>query len=317
MSQLLDQVRSIMALRHYSAKTQKAYVDWIRRFIIYHSKRHPAQMGEQEIRSFLTFLAQEKKVSASTQNQAFNGLLFLYNTVLKKKLGNISGVLRAKRPLRLPVVLTRQEAFTILSFLQHPHKLMAGILYGSGLRIAECVRLRLKDLDLNTLIITVRDGKGEKDRTTMLPRRLVPHIGKQIEKVLRLLRLDLQQGFNGVSLPYALSRKYPNAPFEAGWQYLFPASKLSSVPGGQQRLRHHLHESALQREIKDAVRKSGILKQATPHSFRHSFATHLLQSGYDIRTVQQLLGHKDVRTTMIYTHVADKGLLGVRSPLDA
>lgn len=317
MSQLLDQVRSIMALRHYSAKTQKAYVDWIRRFIIYHSKRHPAQMGEQEIRSFLTFLAQEKKVSASTQNQAFNGLLFLYNTVLKKKLGNISGVLRAKRPLRLPVVLTRQEAFTILSFLQHPHKLMAGILYGSGLRIAECVRLRLKDLDLNTLIITVRDGKGEKDRTTMLPRRLVPHIGKQIEKVLRLLRLDLQQGFNGVSLPYALSRKYPNAPFEAGWQYLFPASKLSSVPGGQQRLRHHLHESALQREIKDAVRKSGILKQATPHSFRHSFATHLLQSGYDIRTVQQLLGHKDVRTTMTYTHVADKGLLGVRSPLDA
>ncbi|MDL1891325.1 integron integrase [Sphingobacteriales bacterium CHB3] len=317
MSQLLDQVRSIMALRHYSAKTQKAYVDWIRRFIIYHSKRHPAQMGEQEIRSFLTFLAQEKKVSASTQNQAFNGLLFLYNTVLKKKLGNISGVLRAKRPLRLPVVLTRQEAFTILSFLQHPHKLMAGILYGSGLRIAECVRLRLKDLDLNTLIITVRDGKGEKDRTTMLPRRLVPHIGKQIEKVLRLLRLDLQQGFNGVSLPYALSRKYPNAPFEAGWQYLFPASKLSSVPGGQQRLRHHLHESALQREIKDAVRKSGILKQATPHSFRHSFATHLLQSGYDIRTVQQLLGHKDVRTTMIYTHVADNGLLGVRSPLDA
>lgn len=297
MSQLLDQVRSTMALRHYSAKTQKAYVDWIRRFIIYHSKRHPAQMGEQEIRSFLTFLAQEKKVSASTQNQAFNGLLFLYNTVLKKKLGNISGVLRAKRPLRLPVVLTRQEAFTILSFLQHPYKLMAGILYGSGLRIAECVRLRLKDLDLNTLIITVRDGKGEKDRTTMLPRRLVPHIGNQIEKVRRLLRLDLQQEFNGVSLPYALSRKYPNAPFEAGWQYLFPASKLSGVPGGQQRLRHHLHESALQREIKDAVRKSGILKQATPHSFRHSFATHLLQSGYDIRTVQQLLGHKDVRTT--------------------
>ncbi|MEK6571899.1 MAG: integron integrase [Bacteroidota bacterium] len=313
---LMDQVASVIALRHYSRRTHEAYAHWIKRFIFFHNKRHPREMGEEEIRSFLSYLAEQQHVSASTQNQAFNSLLFLYKHVLNKPLGRIAEVVRARRPKHLPVVLTREEARKIIGAMNGAPKLMASLLYGSGLRIQECVRLRIKDIDIQSLSIVVRDGKGEKDRITMLPQSLVPHVQQQIESVKELHKRDVSEGFGEVSLPYALERKYPNAAIELGWQYLFPASNRSQVPGSHKIRRHHLDESALQRAIKDAVRRTHILKQATPHSFRHSFATHLLESGYDIRTVQQLLGHKDVRTTMIYTHVLEKGAMAVRSPLD-
>jgi len=313
----MDQLASAMSLRHCSPRTHEAYAHWIKQFVFFHNKRHPREMGEKEIRSFLSHLAEQRHVSASTQNQAFNALLFLYKHVLNKPLGRIAEVVRARRPKHLPVVLTRDEARRIICAMNGGPRLMASLLYGSGLRIQECVRLRIKDIDIQSLCIVVRDGKGEKDRITMLPQSLVPLLQKQIGSVKELHKSDLSEGFGEVSLPYALERKYPNAATELGWQYLFPASNRSKVPGLQKIRRHHIDESALQRAIKDAVRRTRILKQATPHSFRHSFATHLLESGYDIRTVQQLLGHKDVRTTMIYTHVMNKGSLAVRSPLDS
>lgn len=273
-------------------------------------------MGEAEIRSFLSYLAEQHHVSASTQNQAFNALLFLYKHVLNKPLGHISEVVRARRSKHLPVVLTHEEALGIIAAMNGTPKLMAGVLYGSGLRIQECVRLRLKDVSIPSLSILVRDGKGEKDRVTVLPQTLVQPVLEQIGLVKELHKRDVSEGFGEVSLPYALERKYPNAAVELGWQYLFPASARSAVPGSRKIRRHHTDESVVQRAIKEAVRRTGLLKQATPHSFRHSFATRLLESGYDIRTVQQLLGHKDVRTTMIYTHVLNKRGVAVRSPLD-
>lgn len=313
---LLDQVASVLQLKHYSPNTSTAYINWIKRFILFHNKCHPRDMGEPEISEFLTHLARKQNVSASTQNQAFNAVLFLYRQTLHKPLAPITDVVRARRPRKLPVVLTKDEARRILSGMSSVSRLMACLLYGSGLRIQECARLRMKDIDFQTPCITVCNGKGEKDRITLLPISLIPSLKNQMQSVIALHRRDKLQGFGEVSLPYALDRKYPRAASELGWQYLFPSSSRSHDPHSGKVRRHHLDESSLQRAIKDAVRQSGILKAATPHSFRHSFATHLLEAGYDIATVQKLLGHRDIRTTMIYIHVALKRGLAVKSPLD-
>src|SRR6266545_1013869 len=313
---LLDQVRQAIRTRHYSYMTEKAYVGWIKRFIFFHNKRHPAEMGEAEIAQFLSALAQEKHVSASTQNQALNALLFLYHEVLGKEIGYINGVVRAKRPIRLPVVLTRQEVRSILGCLDSSDWLMAMLLYGAGLRLMECLRLRVKDIDFGANQILVRAGKGDKDRHTMLPAAVKEPLAKHLELIRRHHQRDLERGLGRVALPNALERKYPNVGKEWGWQWVFPATShyIDKVTG--ERRRHHLHESVLQKAVKEAVRKAGIFKPASPHTFRHSFATHLLEDGYDIRTVQELLGHRDVSTTMIYTHVLNRGGLGVRSPAD-
>jgi integron integrase len=313
---LLDHVRQAIRTRHYSYMTEKAYVGWIKRFIFFNNKRHPMEMGETEIAQFLSSLASDSHVSASTQNQALNAILFLYNQVLGKDIGYISGVVRAKRPARLPVVLSRQEVKLVLSFLSGTEWIMVTLLYGAGLRLMECMRLRVKDIDFSVNEITVRSGKGDKDRRTMLPALVKEPLQKHLQRVRRIYEEDLKSGFNGVSLPYALERKYPNAAKEWGWQWLFPASKLYVDRLSGARKKHHLHESVLQKAVKDAVRKAGLSKPAMCHSFRHSFATHLLEDGYDIRTVQELLGHKDVSTTMIYTHVLNRGGRGVNSPAD-
>jgi integron integrase len=303
-------------MRHYSYRTEEAYIDWVRRYILFHQKRHPETMGAEEVRAFVAYLASDRNVAASTQNQAVSAILFLYREVLHKEIEPIflSG---AKRPERLPTVLTRQEVIRIVDQLGGSHKLMAQLLYGSGLRLMECVRLRVKDLDFDYRTITVRDGKGEKDRITPMTDSLIPHLQRQIERVHLLHEEDLAAGFGQVYLPNALETKYPNAATEIGWQYLFPASKCSLDPRslGTKR-RHHLDPTGLQKSVKDAAHRAEIRKRVTCHTFRHSFATHLLQSGYDIRTVQELLGHKDVRTTMIYTHVLQRGGLAVKSPLD-
>jgi integron integrase len=313
---LLDQVRQAIRTRHYSFKTEKAYVGWIKRFIFFHNKRHPAEMGETEIAQFLSSLAHDACVSASTQNQALNAILFLYRQVLGKDIGYINGVVRARRPTRLPAVLTRQEVKSILSLLKGAEWIMATLLYGAGLRLMECMRLRVKDADFSSNQIVVRSGKGNKDRVTMLPGSVKEPLYRHLERVKEQYRRDLELGYGGVSLPDALERKYPNAAREWSWQWVFPASKLYIDRQTGAKKRHHLHESVLQRAIKEAVRKAGISKPAGCHTFRHSFATHLLEDGYDIRTVQELLGHKDVSTTMIYTHVLNRGGRGVYSPAD-
>jgi integron integrase len=313
---LLDEVRRVLRFKHYSLRTEEAYVDWIRRFIVFHGKRHPREMGAGEVRAFLTHLATERKVSASTQNQALSAMLFLYEHVLEVELGWIEGVERAKKPLRLPVVLTPEEARALLASMPEAYRLMAELLYGSGLRLMECLRLRVKDLDFGSLQITVRDGKGQKDRITMLPVSLAPALRVHLERVRGLHEKDLADGFGRVLLPDALERKYPRAPQEWGWQWVFPAERLSIDSRSEVKRRHHVHEKNLQNAVKSAVRATGIAKPASPHSFRHSFATHLLEAGYDIRTVQELLGHKEVSTTMIYTHVLNRPGLAVRSPLD-
>ncbi len=312
---ILDQLREMLRLKHYSYRTEEAYVDWVRRFILFHNKRHPAEMGAPEIRAFLAHLAQERHVSASTQNQALSAILFLYREVLQKEIEPIllSG---AKRPERLPTVLTRAEVLHLIHHLSGIHKLMAQLLYGSGLRLMECVRLRVKDIDFEYRSITVRDGKGEKDRIVPLPEAVIPDLRRQIERVRLLHEEDLAAGHGEVYLPNALAEKYPNAARELIWQYLFPASKRSLDPRSGKERRHHLDPSALQRAVRQAAQKAGLQKRVTCHTLRHSFATHLLQAGYDIRTVQELLGHKDVRTTMIYTHVLQRGGMAVRSPLD-
>ena len=297
---LLDQVRQAIRTRQYSYKTEKAYVGWIKRFIFFHDKRHPAEMGEAEIARFLSSLATDRRVSASTQNQALNALLFLYHQVLFKNVGYVHGVVRARRPRRLPVVLTREEVRSILGQLQGPDWIMTMLLYGAGLRLMECLRLRVKDIDFATNQIVIRDGKGQKDRVTMLPATAREPLRQHLEEVKRQYQKDFENGYAGASLPYALDRKYPNASREWGWQYVFPASRLCSDPRWGVARRHHLHESVLQRSVKEALRSAGIAKPAGPHTMRHSFATHLLEDGYDIRTVQELLGHKDVSTTMIY-----------------
>lgn len=301
-SKLLDQVRVTARLRHLSLRTEKAYLQHIKRFILFHEKKHPRDMAESHIRDYLSHLAVERNVSASTQNVALAALLFLYRDVLKQKLERIQEVERARLSRHLPVVLTRPEVNTVLNNLNGVSYLAAGLMYGSGLRLMECLRLRVKDLDFSYNQVVVRSGKGGKDRVTPLPVKLKEGLRKQLLKGRLLHQQDLQEGFGEVELPYALARKLPGAAREWAWQYIFPASKRSHDPRTGSERRHHLHESALQKAVIAAMRRS-TPKRGTCHSLRHSFATHLLEDGQDIRTIQELLGHKDVRTTMIYTHV--------------
>jgi integron integrase len=301
---------------HYSILTEDAYVHWIRRFILFHDKRHPREMGRPEVEAFLSHLAVERDVAASTQNQALAALLFLYKVVLEQPLRGDIDASRAKRPERLPVVLTRDEVRAVLDQLEGLHGLMARLLYGSGLRLMECLRLRVKDVDFGQRHIVVRDGKGQKDRVAPLPATLIEPLGMQVEKVRELHQRNLAEGFGQVYLPHSLAEKYPNADREIGWQWLFPAPRRSIDPRTGIHRRHHLAETALQKMVRGAVRRAQIVKPASCHTLRHSFATHLLEDGHDIRTVQELLGHKDVQTTMIYTHVLQQGPQGVRSPLD-
>jgi len=313
---LLDQVHEAIRRLHYSRRTEEAYVHWIRRFIYWSAKRHPATLGEAEVTGFLNYLASERNVAAATQNQALAALLFLYKQVLGRDLAWLEGMVRAKRPVRLPVVLSPGEAEALLAQLKGVYWLMASLLYGAGLRLMECLRLRVKDVDFAYRQILVRDGKGAKDRVTMLPERAVQPLHEQLGEAKRLHLIDLREGYGETHLPYALSRKYPRAGREWGWQYAFPSHKRSVDPEDGVIRRHHLDDSVLHRAVKDAARDAGIVKPVSSHVLRHSFATHLLQSGYDIRTVQELLGHSDGSTTMIYTHVLNKGGRGVKSPLD-
>jgi len=314
---LLEQVRLAICARHYSNRTEKSYVDWMKRFIIFHHKRHPLEMGEAEINQFLTDLAVKKNVSASTQNQALSALLFLYQHVLKKELQWISPAVRAKKPKRLPSVLTKEEVKAIIERMEGTPKLVATLLYGAGLRLDECLKLRFKDIDFTKIQILVRDGKGQKDRITTLPASVKEPLLAHLRDVYRLHRKDLREGFGRVVLPFALAKKYPNADREWAWQWAFPAPTRYYDKEGKTERRHHLHETVVQKAMRRAVLEAGIGKQATPHVLRHSFATHLLEDGYDIRTIQELLGHSNLNTTMIYTHVLNKGGRGVRSPADA
>ena len=313
---LLDQVRDAIRTRHYSLRTEEAYVGWIRRFILFHNKRHPAEMGKAEIEQFLTALAVKRHVAASTQNQALAAMLFLYKDVLACDPGWLDDVVRAKRPKRLPVVLTRPEVEALLAALDGVAWIMAMLLYGSGLRLMECLRLRVKDIDFMRNEILIREGKGNKDRVTMLATRVRDRLLKHLERVGRLHARDLAAGYGRVQLPDALAGKYPNADREWGWQWVFPAARICTDPRFGPPQRYHLHESVLQRAIHEAARQACIAKPVGPHTLRHSFATDLLQAGYDIRTVQELLGHHDVKTTMIYTHVLNRGGHGVQSPAD-
>lgn len=313
---LLDQVRDAIRLRHYSIRTEQAYTDWIRRFIVFHNKRHPCEMADAEVTEFLTHLARVGNVAASTQNQALSALLFLYKEVLKVEIGWLDKVERAKKPTKLPVVLTAAEVQRIFAALRGKEKLMAQLLYGSGLRLMECVRLRVKDLDFARAHITVREAKGGKDRITMLPVNLAQPLQQHLAAMRLQHQQDLSDGFGSVYLPFALARKYPNTEREWCWQYVFPSSRIARDPRSGKMQRHHIAEGLLQSALKRAVRASGVAKPATCHSLRHSFATYLLENGYDIRTVQELLGHKDVSTTMIYTHVLNRPGIGVKSPLD-
>lgn len=313
---LLDVVRQRIRLKHYSHRTEKSYVNWIRRFVRFHDRRHPRQLGKAEIEAFLTHLAVNRKVSASTQNQAFNALLFLYREVLEMKMPQLDAVQRAKKPQRLPVVLSPDEVRSVLSLLEGKYWIAGNLLYGSGLRLLECLRLRVQDIEFGMHQLVVRGGKGNKDRVTILPDTVIEPLKSYLEKVHTIHSRDLDQGLGRVYMPPALTRKYPNAAFERAWQYVFPSTTYVQDRDTGQRVKHHLHEKALQRAIRNAVKASGIAKRATAHTLRHSFATHLLQRGTDIRTIQELLGHKDVSTTMIYTHVVQRGGMGVRSPLD-
>lgn len=315
MPKLLDQVRGQMRLHHYSYRTEQTYLAWIKRFIHFHDLQHPAQLGAPEIAAFLSHLAVDRNVSAATQNQALQALLFLFNKVLQRNLDPVEGVTRARYRRRLPVVLTAEEAQHVLQQMREPYRLMAGLLYGSGLRLRECLRLRVKDVDFNYHQITVRSGKGDKDRVTVLPEVLHTPLQRHLRRVKVLYEEDLADGYGEVLLPKALARKYPNAARTWVWQYIFPSPRRSVDPRSGQVRRHHASPTALQRAVKAAVRAAGIQKPATCHSLRHSFATHLLERGGDIRTVQELLGHRDVRTTQIYTHVLNRGT-SVRSPLD-
>lgn len=313
---LLDEVRARMRLRHYSLRTEQAYLYWIRRYIRSNGMRHPRTLGGDTLEAFLTRLASRDHVAASTQNQALSAILFLYREVLALDLPWMANVVRAKRPPRLPVVLSVQEVERLLSQLTGRDALMAGLLYGSGLRLMECLRLRIKDVDFARNEITVRNGKGGKDRRAILPSRLKEALQRQVE-IARLQHAgDLADGGGEVALPHALSRKYPDASRTTGWQYVFPAVRRSVDPRDGRAKRHHLDENVLQRVVKQAARQAGLDKPVTPHTLRHSFATHLLEAGYDIRTIQELLGHKDVATTQIYTHVLNRGGRGVLSPLD-
>ena len=313
---LLEQVREAIRVRHYSIRTEGTYVSWIKRFILFHGKRHPRDMGVQEVEQFLSHLAVAGHVAASTQSQALSALLFLYQQVLKQDIGWLDDVVRAKKPHRIPVVLTQDEVKAVLAHLSGTTWIMATLLYGAGLRLLECLRLRVKDVDFTYNQIVVRDGKGRKDRVTMLPQQVKAPLQRHLHDVQQLHAQDVQAGAGHVYLPYALERKYPNASREWIWQYVFPAARPSRDPRTGIIRRHHVHKLVLQRAVHAAVRKANIPKPASGHTLRHSFATHLLEAGYDIRTVQELLGHKDVSTTMIYTHVLNRGGRGVKSPAD-
>ncbi|MGA7181445.1 MAG: integron integrase [Thiobacillaceae bacterium] len=314
---LLDRLRAEIRLRHYSIRTEETYADWARRYILFHGKRHPAQMGAEEIRNFLSHLATERNVSASTQNQAKSALLFLYKEVLGIDLPWLDEVISAKKARRLPVVLTQTEVRRLLGGTSGSMGLIVALLYGTGMRLLEGLRLRVKDVEFTRREIIVREGKGNKDRITMLPENLLLSLKAHLEKVKALHDRDIEAGFGEVYLPDALAVKYPNAARSWGWQYVFPSSQRSIDPRSGVERRHHVHEHSVQRAVREAAKLAEIHKPVTPHVLRHSFATHLLQAGYDIRTVQELLGHKDVATTMIYTHVLNKGGRGVVSPLDA
>jgi len=313
---LLDQVRAEIRTRHYSRRTEDAYTSWIKQFILFHNKKHPIEMGADHISMFLTYLAERRNVAASTQNQALNAILFLYREVLQVDVGTIEGVTRAKKPKRLPVVLTRDEVKRLLNNMEGSSWLVVSLLYGSGLRLLDGLRLRVQDLDFQANEILVRDGKGGKDRRTMLPESLKPHLERHLEKVRQIHVQDLGNGFGSVHMPTALARKYPNAGRDWKWQFVFPAASIGKDPRSDELRRHHVHERTIQKAVREAARRSNITKQVGPHTFRHSFATHLLEDGYDIRTVQELLGHSSVTTTMIYTHVLNRGTAGVKSPLD-
>jgi integron integrase len=316
-SPFLRSVRETIRVRHYSIRTEEAYVQWVKRYILFHGKRHPSQMGEAEVCAFLTHLAVDGQVAAATQNQALNALVFLYRHVVNRPLGEFSGIVRAKQPQRLPVVLTPAEVGRILRALKGIYWLIACLQYGSGLRLLESVRLRVKDLDFEHRAILVRDGKGAKDRVVTLPDELIVPLKRHLANRKTAFERDAAQGIETVFLPYALARKYPNAESEWAWQYVFAAETASLDPRSGKRRRHHVDESGVQKAVRAALRHSGIHKPASCHSLRHSFATHLLERGADIRTVQEQLGHSDVRTTQIYTHVLKRGGMAVKSPLRA
>ena len=306
--------REALRSRHYSWKTEQTYCYWVKRFIRFHGMRHPAQMAEAEVNAFLSHLAVNEKVSASTQNQALSALLFLYRYVIGRRLGDLGEVVRARKPRRLPMVMTRDEVTAVLSQLRGEKWLMASLMYGTGLRLMECLRLRVQDVDFSANLILVRDGKGNKDRRVMLPQVLKEPLAEHLIGVREVHQRDLAAGYGRVDMPYALERKYPNAATDWRWQFVFPQKHRWRNAGTGQQGRHHVDESLVQRAV--AVRSAGLTKRASCHTFRHSFATHLLENGYDIRTIQELLSHKDVKTTMIYTHVLNQGGKGVQSPID-
>ena len=313
---LLDKVHAVLRIHHYSLRTEHSYVQWIKRFILFHKKRHPKEMGKLEVEAFLSYLATDKNVAASTQNQALSAILFLYKKVLNIEIDWVDNVVRAKRPKYLPVVLSPNEVKTMIRAMDGTYQLMAKILYGSGLRLMELLRLRVQDVNFDYEQIVVRSGKGNKDRVTVLPANVMSDIKEQLKLTRLLHNKDLQEGYGEVYLPFALERKYPNAAKEWIWQYIFPSSKRSMDPETNVIRRHHIYHQNFTRAIKKAAYDIGINKRVTSHTFRHCFATHMLENGYDIRTVQELLGHKDVKTTQIYTHVMKKGASGVKSPLE-
>ena len=313
---LLDQLREALRSRHYSHRTEQTYCHWVKRFIYFHNVRHPSEIREPEINAFLPHLAVKEKVSASTQNQALSALLFVYRHVLGREIGDLGEVIRARKPTRLPVVMTREEVKAVLGNLAGDKWLMASLMYGAGLRLMECLRLRAQDIDFSRNEILIRDGKGAKDRITMLPESLKAPLQEHLRAVKAVHEKDLADGWDRVPMPDALDRKYPNAPREWRWQWVFlQENRWRNAKTGEKR-RHHVDESLVQKAVRTAVTRAGLIKRVTCHTFRHSFATHLLEGGYDIRTVQELLGHKDVKTTMIYTHVLNRGPSGVRSPVD-
>ncbi len=314
---LLDRLREAIRTHQYSRRTEEAYIFWVRRYVVFHGKRHPSELGPPEVTSFLSDLAVRRQVSPSTQNQALSALLFLYRKVLRQEITGLDEIVRAKRSVRVPLVLSREEVTALLRCMHGVPALMAGLMYGSGLRLLECARLRVKDLDFSRREITVHDGKGRKDRRTMLPAPLVEPLRRHLARMEAQHAADLKAGHGTVALPGRLWRKYPSAESEWAWQWVFPATRLYTCRVTGRRRRHHLHESAVQRAFKDALRRAHIAKPASCHTLRHSFATHLLEAGYDIRTIQELLGHSDVSTTMIYTHVLNRGGRGVVSPLES
>lgn len=314
---LMEQCRDQIRLKQYSPRTEKTYLKWIRAYILFHNKRHPREMAGPEIKQFITHLVTERDISASTQNQVLSALLFLYRTVLNIPINEpILENLRPKKGKRIPVVLSKEEAKAIIAAMPNPYKLMAQVMYGAGLRLMECLRLRVKDIDFEYHRILIYDGKGGDDRASMLPDSILPAMREHLARVKVIHQKDLEEGFGSVIMPFGLDKKFPNAHKEWIWQYVFPAATRSIDPVSGSVRRHHIHETALQRAIRQAALAVKLSKRVSPHTFRHSFATHLLQNGYDIRTIQELLGHKDVKTTMIYTHVLQRGGLAVKSPLD-